>query len=55
MSQSVTLYQGSQNNFKQLEISKELIQFDTSCAKFNLKLDQAAIGNSVFRRNIGGF
>jgi len=55
MSQSVTLYQVSQNNFKQLEMSKELKPFDASCAKFIIKLDQATIGNSVFRRNIDGF
>ncbi len=41
MSQTVTLYRVSQNTFKQLEISKGMIPFDTSCAKFYLKLDQA--------------
>lgn len=35
MSKSVTLYQVSQNNFKQLEMSKGMIPFDTSCANFH--------------------
>lgn len=42
MSQTVTLYRVSQDTFKQLEISKGMIPFDTSCSKFSLKLDQAS-------------
>ncbi len=42
MSRSVTLYRVSQNSFKQLEISKGMIPFDTVYAKSYITLDQAS-------------
>lgn len=42
MSRSVTLYQVSQNSFKQLEMSKGMIPFDTVYAKSYITLDQAS-------------
>ncbi len=51
MSETVTLYRVSQNTFKQIEMSKGKIPFDTSCAKFHLKLDHAIGLNYILSKD----